>query len=99
MNLNEISYQIRGSFFTVCNELVPGLLENVYTQALIIELQNKELQFQNAGVQSSKCGSSKFFSVASVTSVVDKKIPKILKNPVHSRPIKIRAISVICVRG
>ena len=52
MNLNEISYQIRGSFFTVCNELVPGLLENVYTQALIIELQNKELQFQNAGVQS-----------------------------------------------
>ena len=79
MNLNEISYQIRGSFFTVCNEQVPGLLENVYTQALIIELQNKELQFQNAGVQSSKCGSSKFFSVASVTSVADKKIPKILK--------------------
>ena len=79
MNLNEISYQIRGSFFTVCNELVPGLLENVYTQALIIELQNKELQFQNAGVQSSGCGSSKFFSVASVTSVADKKIPKILK--------------------
>ena len=47
MNLNEISYQIRGSFFTDCNELVPGLLENVYTQALIIELQNKELQVQN----------------------------------------------------
>ena len=61
MNMNEISYQIRGSFFTVCYELEPGLLENVYTQALIIELQNKELQFQNAGVQSSKCRSSKFF--------------------------------------
>ncbi len=60
MNLNEISYQIRGSFFTDCNELVPGLLENVYTQALIIELQNKELQFQNAGVQSLGCWSSKF---------------------------------------
>ena len=47
MNLNEISYQIRGAVFDVYNELGPGLLENVYEQALIIELQNKELQVQN----------------------------------------------------
>ena len=47
MNLNEISYQIRGAVFDVYNELGPGLLEKVYEQALIIELQNKELQVQN----------------------------------------------------
>jgi GxxExxY protein len=47
MNLNEISYQIRGAVFNVYNELGPGLLEKVYEQALIIELQNKELQVQN----------------------------------------------------
>ena len=60
MKLNEISYQIRGSFFTVCNELVPGLLERVYEQVLIIKLQNKKLQVQSARVQSSGCGSYKF---------------------------------------
>ena len=47
MNLNEISYRIRGAVFDVYNELGPGLLEKVYEQALIIELQNKELQVQN----------------------------------------------------
>ena len=47
MSLNEISYQIRGAVFDVYNELGPGLLEKVYEQALIIELQNKELQVQN----------------------------------------------------
>ena len=46
MNLNEISYQIRGAVFDVYNELGPGLLEKVYEQALIIELQNKKLQVQ-----------------------------------------------------
>ena len=47
MNLNEISYRIRGAVFDVYNELGPGWLEKVYEQALIIELQNKELQVQN----------------------------------------------------
>ena len=47
ISLKEISYQIRGAVFDVYNELGPGLLENVYEQALIIELQNKELQVQN----------------------------------------------------
>jgi GxxExxY protein len=47
MNLNKISYQIRGAVFDVYNELGPGLLEKVYEQALIIELQNKDLQVQN----------------------------------------------------
>ena len=46
MSLNEISYQIRGAVFDVYNELGPGLLEKVYEQALIIELQNKKLQVQ-----------------------------------------------------
>jgi GxxExxY protein len=46
MNLNEISYQIRGAVFDVYNELGPGLMENVYEKALIIELQNKKLQVQ-----------------------------------------------------
>ena len=47
MNLNDMSYQIRGSVFDVYNELGPGLLENIYEQALLIELNNRGLQVEN----------------------------------------------------
>jgi GxxExxY protein len=47
MNLNEISYQIRGAVFDVYNELGPGLMENVYEKALIIELLNRGLHTEN----------------------------------------------------
>ena len=47
MSLNEISYQIRGAVFDVYNELGPGLMENVYEKAIIIELLNRGLQVEN----------------------------------------------------
>ncbi len=47
MSLNEISYQIRGAVFDVYNELGPGLMENVYEKAFIIELMNRGLQVEN----------------------------------------------------
>ena len=47
MNLNDISYQIRGSVFEVYNVLGPGLLENIYEQALLIELNNRGLKVEN----------------------------------------------------
>jgi len=47
MSLNEISYQIRSAVFDVYNELGPGLMENVYEKALIIELLNRGLHIEN----------------------------------------------------
>lgn len=44
MTENEISYQIRGAIFDIYNELGPGLLESVYTQALEIELIDRGLK-------------------------------------------------------
>lgn len=38
MNINDISYKIRGAIYTVHNELGPGLLESVYESALAYEL-------------------------------------------------------------
>ena len=38
MEINELSYKIRGAIYTVHNELGPGLLESVYEAALIYEL-------------------------------------------------------------
>ena len=38
MEINELSYKVRGAIFTVHNELGPGLLESVYEAALVFEL-------------------------------------------------------------
>lgn len=43
MTLNEITYQIRGAIYDVYNELGPGLLESVYEEALVYELQKRNL--------------------------------------------------------
>jgi GxxExxY protein len=43
MRENEISYLIRGAIFNVANFLGPGLLETVYVNALVYELQKKGL--------------------------------------------------------
>ena len=39
MEINDITFKIRGAIFTVHNELGPGLLESVYEAALKYELQ------------------------------------------------------------
>lgn len=38
MDLNDLTYKIRGAMFKVHNELGPGLLESVYEAALVYEL-------------------------------------------------------------
>ena len=40
MDLNDLTYKIRGAIFTVFNELGPGLLESVYEAALAFELMH-----------------------------------------------------------
>jgi GxxExxY protein len=47
MELNDITYKIRGAIFTVHNTLGPGLLESVYEAALIYELNLLGLQVKS----------------------------------------------------
>lgn len=44
MQLNDLTYKIRGAIFTVYNELGPGLLESVYKAALAFELKKMGLR-------------------------------------------------------
>ena len=44
MTDNELTYQIRGAIFEVYNTLGPGLLESVYEEALVFELQQQGLE-------------------------------------------------------
>ena len=39
MILSDVTYQIRGAIYNVYNELGPGLLESVYEEALVCELE------------------------------------------------------------
>lgn len=41
MDINDLSYKIRGAIFTVHNELGPGLLESVYEAAMAYELSSQ----------------------------------------------------------
>ena len=46
MTENEISFQIRGAIYNVYKELGPGLLESVYEEALVYELQKRGLSVE-----------------------------------------------------
>ena len=43
MNVNEITYEIRGAIYDVYKDLGPGLLESVYEEALCFELEHRGL--------------------------------------------------------
>jgi hypothetical protein len=43
MEINDVTYNIRGAIFDVYNELGPGLLESYYEKALCVELKSRGL--------------------------------------------------------
>ena len=47
MDLNDLTYKIRGAFFEVYNQLSPGLLESVYEMALMKEFELQGIKAKN----------------------------------------------------
>lgn len=46
MTDNEITYEIRGAIYDVYKNLGPGLLESVYEEALVYELQKRGMKVE-----------------------------------------------------
>ncbi len=46
MTINEITYEIRGAIYDVYKTLGPGLLESVYEEALVYELEQRGLKVE-----------------------------------------------------
>jgi len=46
MTDNEITYQIRGAIYDVYKNLGPGLLESVYEEAMVYELEKRGLKVE-----------------------------------------------------
>ena len=47
MNVNDITYQIRGAIFEVNRILGPGFLEKVYENALLVELKKRGVKAES----------------------------------------------------
>lgn len=47
MDLNDLSYKVRGTIYKVHSELGPGLFENVYEAAMIYELEKSGLSVRS----------------------------------------------------
>ena len=50
MTLDNISYEIRGAIYDVYKALGPGLLESVYEEALVFELEQRGLKVERQKV-------------------------------------------------
>ncbi len=46
MTDNEVTYEVRGAIYDVYKELGPGLLESVYEEALVFELEQRGLSVE-----------------------------------------------------
>jgi GxxExxY protein len=46
MDINDITYEVRGAIYDVYKELGPGLLESVYEEALCFELEQRGLKVE-----------------------------------------------------
>ena len=46
MTENELTYEIRGAIYNVYKNLGPGLLESVYEEAMVYELQKRGLKVE-----------------------------------------------------
>ena len=68
MTENDITYKIRGAIYDVYSVLGPGLLESVYEEALVFELEQRGLKVQRQ-VTVPVCKRSEQISVLSVISV------------------------------
>ena len=50
MTLDNITYEIRGAIYDVYKALGPGLLESVYEEALVVELEQRGLKVERQKV-------------------------------------------------
>ena len=46
MTENDITYEVRGAIYDVYKELGPGLLESVYEEALVFEIEKRGLKVE-----------------------------------------------------
>ena len=87
MTDNELSYQIRGAIFEVYNNLGPGLLESVYEEAMVFELQQRGLKVERQKEVSINYKGNILNSPLRLDLLVENRIVIELKSVEEMRPV------------
>ena len=87
MTDNELTYQIRGAIFDVYNNLGPGLLESVYEEAMVFELQQRDLKFERQKEVSINYKGNILNSPLRLDLLVENRIVIELKSVEEMRPV------------
>ena len=87
MTDNELTYQIRGAIFEVYNNLGPGLLESVYEEAMVFELQQRGLKVERQKEVSINYKGNILNSPLRLDLLVENRIVIELKSVEEMRPV------------
>ena len=87
MTDNELTYQIRGAIFEVYNNLGPGLLESVYEEAMVFELQKRGLKVERQKEVSINYKGNILNSPLRLDLLVENRIVIELKSVEEMRPV------------
>ena len=87
MTDNELTYQIRGAIFDVYNNLGPGLLESVYEEAMVFELQQRGLKVERQKEVSINYKGNILNSPLRLDLLVENRIVIELKSVEEMRPV------------
>ena len=87
MTDNELTYQIRGAIFEVYNNLGPGLLESVYEEAMLFELQQRGLKVERQKEVSINYKGNILNSPLRLDLLVENRIVIELKSVEEMRPV------------
>ena len=87
MTDNELTYQIRGAIFEVYNNLGPGLLESVYEEAMVFEMQQRGLKVERQKEVSINYKGNILNSPLRLDLLVENRIVIELKSVEEMRPV------------
>ena len=87
MTDSEITYQIRGAAYDVYKALGPGLLESVYEEAMVFELQQRDLKFERQKEVSINYKGNILNSPLRLDLLVENRIVIELKSVEEMRPV------------
>ena len=87
MTDNELTYQIRGAIFEVYNNLGPELLESVYEEAMVFELQQRGLKVERQKEVSINYKGNILNSPLRLDLLVENRIVIELKSVEEMRPV------------
>ena len=92
MDIDKITYEIRGAIFEVYNQLGPGLLESVYEEALTYELEKRNLKVVRQMIVPITYDGKELSTPLRLDMLVENKVIVELKSVLELHPVHFKQI-------